>query len=123
MARERNYNWTPRQMARVNARREARGQEAYVNTKFDDPEYAKKYIEESDIYASKKQKNKPALIADNDEEENLSLSERMAKRTQEFKNKFGVKGGMGIKSSVRKEASKLKGKPLEIERSFNGMLS
>ncbi len=45
-------------MARVNERREARGQEALVNKKFADPDYAKRYIDEAGFSAA----NKPSAI-------------------------------------------------------------
>jgi hypothetical protein len=61
MARKRTYGWSPEQLARINARREARGQEAYIDKRFNDPDYAKRYIGESESYAAKK--NKPATPA------------------------------------------------------------
>jgi len=108
MAKERNYNWTPRQMARVNARREARGQEALVNKKFSDPDYAKRYMEESDIYSEKLQKRTGALnqapktmpLTTGQEEPELSLKERFAQRTEAFKKKFEPTSPIGKPSMM-----------------------
>jgi len=38
-----NYGWTPQQMAKVNSRREARGQQPLLDNKMGDEEYMNQY--------------------------------------------------------------------------------
>jgi len=98
--RERNYGWSPRQLARVNARREARGRDVLVDRKLNEPDYAQKYLNEEESYAAKKQARES--VGQEDEDEG-SLAERQADRTRRFKERFGEKGSMaaryGYKSS------------------------
>ena len=126
MARKRTYGWSPEQLARINARREARGQEAYIDKRFNDPDYAKRYIGESESYAAKK--NKPATPAFPSERPSAldqykgqkSVRDRMAERPsalgqpssmesrraiadEEFRKKFG-KGQKGISTPMTKSA-------------------
>lgn len=126
---ERTYGWSPEQLARINVRREARGKEAYIDSRFDDPEYAKRYIGQSESYAEKMRKRigtsnqTPSTmpLPAGGEEPELSLKDRSAKRTEDFRKKFAPTNAMGIKAAVKSEASKLKGKPMEIERSLKAM--
>lgn len=113
-------------MARINARRAARGQDVYVDSRFNDPDYGKRYIGESESYAARK--NKPATPASPSERPSAldqykgqkSLSERMAERPsalrqpssmasnraiedEEFNRKIG-KGQKGISTPMTKSA-------------------
>jgi len=117
MKRAGNYGYSPRQLARINARREARGRDILVDKKFGNPDYAKKYIGESESYAAKK--NKPAMPESTSErpsaldqyKKQKSLRDRMAERPsalgqpssmasrraiadEEFKKKFGKSKGV-----------------------------
>lgn len=105
MAIEKNFNWTPRQMARVNARREARGQEAYVNTKFENPDYANRYEKELGTLKSKgfgasKQTPSTMPLPAGGEEPELSLKERFAQRTEAFNKKFEPTSPIGKPSMM-----------------------
>ena len=64
--RPRNYGWSPEQLARINARREARGQDLYIDEKMGGLDYMDKYKKESLEYAERKQKNqnKPAFSSE-----------------------------------------------------------
>lgn len=100
MKRARTYGWSPEQLARINARREARGQEAYIDKRFSDQDYAKRYTGESESYAAKK--NKPAMsrpVGDGMEE--MSLKDRQAKRTADFRKQFSPDGSMNAESKAR----------------------
>jgi len=127
MARKRTYGWSPEQLARINARREARGQEAYIDKRFSDEDYAKRYIGQSESYAAKK--NKPAMPESTSErpsaldqyKEQKSLRDRMAERPsalgnqpssmesrraiadEEFRRKTG-RGAKGISTPMTKDA-------------------
>jgi murein L,D-transpeptidase YcbB/YkuD len=75
-----NYNWTPQQMARVNAQRQARGQEQLLNRKMEDIEYSDDY----DKYYKEiqgKSKSSPARTSQYDlqkaEQSNIPISERI----------------------------------------------
>ena len=86
MARERTYGWTPEQLARINARREARGQDAYIDKRFNDPDYAKKYTGESESYSAKKQRGPSTLPKV--EEPRKSLFGTREERNADFKKRF-----------------------------------
>ena len=100
MKRAGSYSYSPRQLARINARREARGRDILVDKKFGDPNYEQKYLEEEESYAAKKQARE---LADQEDEDKGSLAERQAERTKKFRERFGEKGSMaaryGYKSS------------------------
>ena len=59
--RPRNYGWSPEQLARINARREARGQDLYIDEKMGGLDYMDKYKSESEKYAAKATQGKPAF--------------------------------------------------------------
>jgi hypothetical protein len=127
MKRAGNYGYSPEQLARINARRQARGRDILVDKKFNDPNYEKRYIGESESYAAKK--NKPAMPESTSErpsaldqyKKQKSLSDRMAERPsalgnqpssmesrrviadEEFRKKFG-KGQKGISTPMTKSA-------------------
>jgi hypothetical protein len=86
MARERTYGWSPEQLARVNARREARGQEAYVDERFNDRDYSQRYTDESESYSSKKQRGPSTLPKV--EEPRKSLFGTREERNADFKKRF-----------------------------------
>ena len=127
MKRAGNYAYSPEQLARINARREARGRDILVDKKFDDPDYGKRYIGESESYAAKK--NKPATPAFPSKRPSAldqykgqkSLTDRMAERPsalgnqpssmesrraiedEEFRRKTG-RGQKGISTPMTKSA-------------------
>jgi hypothetical protein len=107
MARKRTYGWSPEQLARINARREARGQEAYIDKRFSDQDYAKKYIGESESYAANK--NKPATPAFPSKRPSAldnrppSMESRRAIADEEFRRKTG-RGAKGISTPMTKSA-------------------
>jgi hypothetical protein len=123
MARERNYGWSPEQLARINARREARGQDLYIDKKMGGVDYMDKYKSESEKYASKATQSKPAFPSERPQK--ISLKDRTKARTEEFAKRFKPKGSMGIEKSVQSEAAKLKKKPVmgigtpSLQGSFN----
>lgn len=121
MKRAGNYGYSPEQLARVNARRQARGRDILVDKKFDDPDYEKRYIGESESYAAKG--NKPATPAFPSKRPSAldqykgqkSLTDRMAERPsalgqpssmasrraiadEDFKKKFGKSKGVNPES-------------------------
>lgn len=85
MARERTYGWTPEQMARINARREARGQQPYIDKNMGREDYAKKYLAESDSYSGKK---RGAEVIPEEDDNEVSLTDRQAERKKAFREKF-----------------------------------
>jgi hypothetical protein len=127
MKRAGNYGYSPEQLARINARRQARGRDILVDKKFNDPDYEKRYTGESESYAAKK--NKPATPAFPSERPSAldqykgqkSLSDRMEERPsalgnqpssmesrraiadEEFRRKTG-RGQKGISTPMTKSA-------------------
>lgn len=100
MARERIYGWSPEQLARINARREASGQEAYIDKRFSDPNYANRYIGQSESYAPRMQKSiSPA--AKDEEKDKLSMGTGAEDRTKKFREKFKPKGSMAAEYGVK----------------------
>lgn len=99
MARERNYGWSPEQLARINARREARGQDLYIDKKMGGVDYMDKYKSESEKYAAKATQSKPAFPSERPQK--ISLKDRAKARTEEFAKKFKPKGSMGIERGVK----------------------
>ena len=68
---QRTYGWSPKQMARINSRREARGQKPYIDSRMkSDASYNQEYQEGEDDYLSfqKKiaEKNKARQVMDED---------------------------------------------------------
>ena len=54
MARERTYGWSPEQMARINARRDARGQDPYEDRRMrEDQGYRSAYTTAGEDYAKR----------------------------------------------------------------------
>jgi hypothetical protein len=48
----RSYGWSPEQMARINARREARGADLYIDKKMGGEDYMNRYESESGKYGA-----------------------------------------------------------------------
>jgi murein L,D-transpeptidase YcbB/YkuD len=75
-----NYNWTPQQMARVNAQRQARGQEQLLNRKMEDKGYSDDY-DEYLKQVQNKSKSSPIRTSQYDlqkaEQSNIPISERI----------------------------------------------
>ena len=106
-----NYNWTPQQMARVNAQREARGQAplASYNGAQDTSDYDQYYNE-----IKKRQGGggikKNQYDIDKEKEKGTSISDRIKGRDSAFEEKFRKKqmlpGSMGgMKSGVSSPSS------------------
>lgn len=91
MARERNYGWSPEQMARINARREARGADLYIDKRMGNEDYMDKYKSEAGRYAERKNKSKPAFP-----------SERPSALDQ-YKGQKGLRERMAEKGSLKSE--------------------
>lgn len=54
MARERTYGWSPKQLAQINARREARGQDPYIDRRMrEDEGYSSAYTTASEDYSKR----------------------------------------------------------------------
>jgi hypothetical protein len=85
MAKPRNYGWSPEQMARINARREARGKDLYIDKKMGGADYMNKYESESGKYRAKSAQAKPAFPSERPSaldqyKGQKGLRERMAER-------------------------------------------
>lgn len=105
MAKAGSYGWTPEQLARINARREVSGKQPYIDKRMQEQDYAMKYLGETDMYSKRK---KPSGQASPDEnEEEMSLAERQAKRTNEFREQFSPKGSMAVEYGVKSKAPSL----------------
>jgi hypothetical protein len=81
----RNYGWSPEQMARINARRQAKGKDLYIDKDMGGEDYMNRYESESGKYGSKAAPNKPAFPSERPSaldqyKGQKSLSERMAEK-------------------------------------------
>jgi hypothetical protein len=93
---QRKYGWSPKQMARINAQREARGQTPYVDKRMESDEaYREQYQQAGDDYSSfqKKIAERNAMQSSAQEDRNKAFAERsasmrtdMQKREQERQN-------------------------------------
>jgi hypothetical protein len=99
MAKVGSYGWSPEQMARINARRSAAGQEKLVN--LNNP------ITEEDFNsivrnASKRAEAKTTSPStEEDEDENLSMKKESEDRTKKFREKFKPAGSMATEYGVK----------------------
>jgi hypothetical protein len=128
MAKIGQYNWSPRQMERINARREARGRESLVNLKNIKTE--EDLQKAQNLVASSKDTRKPVkpVNPELDEENQSSMLEEAKRRTEAFRAKFKPEGSMaaeyGYKSSfptpISKGLRETAGKPL-IRKSWDEM--
>jgi hypothetical protein len=107
MKRAGDYGYSPRQLARINARRQAKGRDILVDKKFGDPDYEQEYLEEEEEYAEKK--NKPAMPAFPSKRPSAldnrppSMESRRAIADEEFRRKTG-RGAKGISTPMTKSA-------------------
>ena len=107
MARIGSYNWSPRQMERINARRMERNREPLVNVKNIKTE--EDYRAAQNLVASSKDNRKPATPAFPSERPSAldnqpsSMESRRAIAGEEFRKKFG-KGQKGISTPMTKSA-------------------
>jgi hypothetical protein len=125
----RHFNWSPEQMARVNARREARGKDLYIDKRMDSDDYMDRYEPEKERYGKKENQRKPSFStyrpsALDQYKSQKGLGERMAERRSDFKSKFKPSGSMAIEKNVASEATKLnkRGKGIStpsLQGSFN----
>lgn len=125
MARIGQYNWSPRQMERINARRMERGRNPLVNLKNirteEDYESAKNLISKPSPAAS-------PINPDVEDNGKISMIKEAEDRTKKFREKFKPKGSMaaeyGVKSRfptpISKGLRETAGKPL-IRKSWDEM--
>lgn len=94
MARERTYGWSPKQLAQINARREARGQDPYIDRRMrEDEGYSSAYTTASEDY-SKRQAGIQQRQQDRDRQQvrdpfakrDASGADEMRRREQERMN-------------------------------------
>ena len=99
MKRAGNYGYSPKQLARINARRQAKGRDILVDKKFGDPDYEQEYLEEEEEYAEKK--NKPAMPTTNDGSRNMLLEGDERERAKKFNERFRPSGSMKAEAEDR----------------------
>jgi hypothetical protein len=124
MAKIGQYNWSPRQMERINARREARGRESLVNLKNIKTE--EDLQKAQNLVASSKDTRKPVTMQT--KVGATDMGKEAEERTRKFREKFKPKGSMaaeyGVKSSfptpISKGLRETAGKPL-IRKSWDEM--
>ena len=112
----RSYGWSPEQMARINARREARGADLYIDEDMGDVDYMKRYESESGKYGAKATQRKPAFPSERPSgldkyRGQKSLSERMEESKAGFSERFAPKGALGDTMKTNSEIGKIKRKP------------
>lgn len=101
-----NYGWTPQQMARVNSRREARGQQPLLDNKMGDEEYMGQYASYS---SQMKPKTSGIPKSQYDIEGEKPLKEKMEEDQNAFRERFlkkqvlpsamgGMRGGISFPS-------------------------
>jgi hypothetical protein len=132
MAKPRNYGWSPEQMARINARREARGKDLYIDKRMGSADYMNKYESESGKYGAKSAQAKPAFPSERPSgldqyKAQKGLRERMAERGS-LKDEMEEKNrSRQVNRSVESEIDKMKRKQNQgistpsIKSSFNRM--
>jgi len=81
-----NYGWTPQQMAKVNSRREARGQQPLLDNKMGDEEYMNQY----NSYSQPKTQNNSSGIPQSqyDIENEAPLEDKMSSMQSSFRKRF-----------------------------------
>lgn len=84
-------------MARINARREARGQQPLIDRKMGREDYAQRYIAEESSYLGRKRGEE---VGSKDDENEMSLEERQAERTKSFREKFKPTTSLKPKTSL-----------------------
>lgn len=78
---DRSYGWSPEQMARINARREARGQDPYIDRRMrEDEGYRSEYTTAGEDYA----KRQESLASKKLERESADAAEKQAFWNQSF---------------------------------------
>ena len=115
----RNYGWSPEQLARINARREARGQDLYIDKKMGGLDYMDKYKKGSLEYAERKQKNQNKPTFSSEQFSPLSqyagresLSDKMSALPsirERMQNESRLKQ---VGGAVEREVGKMKKKPI-----------
>ena len=99
MAKIGSYGWSPEQLARINARREASGRTAYLDKRMQDQDYSRRYLDEANSYINKSKQIAPT--SPEDDEKEMSLVERQAQRTKKFREQFSPKGSMLTEYEVK----------------------
>jgi len=126
----RDYGWSPEQMARINARRQTKGKDLYIDKDMGGGDYMNRYESESGKYGAKATPNKPAFPSERPSaldqyKGQKGLRERMAengsmKKEMEDENRLRQVG-----RSVESEVEKMKRKPTmgistpSLQSSFN----
>ena len=83
-----NYGWTPQQMARVNAQRQARGQEELLNQSMGDQSYSDDYDK---YYGEIKSKSSPSRKSKYDLEKEAASKTPLSQRIKESGGAFQAK--------------------------------
>ena len=124
MAKYGQYNWTPDQMERINARRAKRGQEKLVNTKYG---YEGEDSDENQVSPVMKKSQPESTSALDQYKAQKGLRERMAERGS-LKDEMEEKNrSRQVNRSVESEIDKMKRKQNQgistpsIKSSFNRM--
>jgi hypothetical protein len=126
MAKYGQYNWSPDQMERINARREKRGQEKLVNTKYG---YEGEDSDENQVSPVMKKSQPESTSALDQYKAQKGLRERMAERVS-LKDEMEEKNrSRQVNRSVESEIDKMKRKQNRgistpsIKSSFNRMVA
>jgi hypothetical protein len=97
MARIGQYNWSPRQMERINARRAERGRESLVNLKNIKTE--EDLQKAQNLVASSKDTRKPVTMQA--KAGATDMGKEAEERTRKFREKFKPKGSMAAEYGVK----------------------
>ena len=108
-----NYGWSPAQLARVNARRAARGQSELADVKMGDRGYGQKYSEAYGKYTGKKQSADDKKLQSSLEEEQLDEYCEMFPEDPRCKERR-----LGVASTSRLNLQKQKQEELDRQRNL-----
>jgi len=112
----RSYGWSPEQMARINARRQTKGKDLYIDKKMGGEDYMNRYESESGKYGAKSGQRKPAFPSERPSgldkyRGQKSVRERMEESKAGFSERFAPKGTLGDTMKTNSEIGKIKRKP------------
>jgi hypothetical protein len=112
----RNYGWSPEQMARINARREARGADLYIDKKMGGLDYMNRYESESGKYGAESVQAKQARPSERPSgldkyRGQKSVREKMEESKAGFSERFAPKGTLADTMKTQSEIGKIKRKP------------
>jgi hypothetical protein len=110
MARERTYGWSPKQLAQINARREARGQDPYIDRRMrEDAGYRSDYTTASEDYA-----NRQAGIQQRQQDRD---TEQERKRTIFARQSLGLGDSMRQREQEREDLARMNVDYLKMRQS------